>query len=231
VPLEVSGLTMHEERASDSSHIQFVWRAHVEESGSFIDLAHDFWVLVFRTLHDETEVKLTGPVTESLPISYEASQVNWGIVFKAHVFIRDLPKKDMLNKSTTLPMVGKESFQLGRHVIELPTYETAEEFVDDLVRRGILNANIEIAEALQAAVPAMSVRTLQRHHKRTTGLTQSQSQQVARARRAFMLLQEGKSIVDASFEAGYADQAHMTRSLKLLAGQTPGQIIADYKRS
>jgi hypothetical protein len=222
---------MHEERDSSSPHIQFVWRAHVEESGSFIDLAHDFWVLVFRTLHNQTEVKLTGPVTESLPISYEAGQVNWGIVFKAHVFIHDLPKKDMLNKSTTLPMVGKESFRLGKHVIELPAYQTAEEFVDDLVRRGILNADMNIAAALEEDAPAMSVRSLQRHHLRTTGLTQSQSRQVARARRAFMLLQEGKSIVDAAFESGYADQAHMTRSLKLLAGQTPGQIIADYKRS
>ena len=222
---------MHEERGSSSPHIQFVWRAHVEESGSFIDLAHDFWVLVFRTLHDETEVRLTGPVTESLPISYEAGQVNWGIVFKAHVFIRDLPKKDMLNKSTTLPMVGQESFQLGKHVIELPTYDNAEGFVEDLVRRGILNADMNIAAALEADAPAMSVRTLQRHHLRTTGLTQSQSRQVARARRAFILLQEGKSIVDAAFESGYADQAHMTRSLRLLAGQTPGQIIADYKRS
>jgi AraC-like DNA-binding protein len=222
---------MHEERSSSSPHIQFVWRAHVEESGSFIDLAHDFWVLIFRTLHDETEVRLTGPVTESLPISYEAGQINWGIVFKAHVFIRDLPKKDMLNKSTTLPIVDKKSFRLGRHVIQLPTFDTAEEFVDGLVRRGILNANIEIAEALQVAAPPMSVRTLQRHHKRTTGLTQSQSQQVARARKAFILLQEGKSIVDAAFEAGYADQAHMTRSMKLLAGQTPGQILADLRRS
>lgn len=222
---------MHEERSSTSPHIQFVWRAHVEESGSFIDLAHDFWVLVFRTLHNETEVRLTGPVTESLPISYEAGQVNWGIVFKAHVFIRDLPKKDMLNKSTTLPMVDKKSFRLGKYVIQLPTFDTAEEFVDGLVRRGILNADMEIAEALQVAAPPMSVRTLQRHHKRTTGLTQSQSQKVARARKAFMLLQEGKAIVDAAFESGYADQAHMTRSLKLLAGQTPGQIIADYKRS
>jgi AraC-like DNA-binding protein len=222
---------MHEERSSSSPHIQFVWCAHVEESGSFIDLAHDFWVLVFRTLHDEMEVRLTGPVTESLPISYEAGQVNWGIVFKAHVFIRDLPKKDMLNKSTMLLMVDKKSFRLGRHVIQLPTFDTAEEFVDDLVQRDILNANIEIAEALQAVAPPMSVRTLQRHHKRTTGLTQSQSQQVARARKAFMLLQEGKSIIEAAFESGYADQAHMTRSMKLLAGQTPGQILADLRRS
>jgi AraC-like DNA-binding protein len=222
---------MHEERSSSSPHIQFVWRAHVEESGSFIDLAHDFWVLVFRTLHHETEVRLTGPVTESLPISYEAGQANWGIVFKAHVFIRDLPKKDMLNKSTTLPMVDQKSFRLGMHVIQLPTFDTAEEFVDGLVRRGILHADIEIAEALQAVAPPRSVRTLQRHHKRTTGLTPSQSQQVARARKAFRLLQEGKSIVEAAFEAGYADQAHLTRSMKLLAGQTPGQILTGRQRS
>jgi AraC-like DNA-binding protein len=31
-------------------------------------------------------------------------------------------------------------------------------------------------------------------------------------------------ILDAVHEAGYFDQAHLTRSLKRLIGQTPGQI-------
>ena len=45
-----------------------------------------------------------------------------------------------------------------------------------------------------------------------------------RARRAHELLQQGWAPVDVAIEAGYADQAHLTRSLRVFAGQTPRQI-------
>jgi hypothetical protein len=38
-------------------------------------------------------------------------------------------------------------------------------------------------------------------------------------------LKQGVSILDTVYQAGYFDQAHLTRSLKYLIGQTPGQII------
>jgi AraC-like DNA-binding protein len=38
-------------------------------------------------------------------------------------------------------------------------------------------------------------------------------------------LKQGVSILDTVYEAGYFDQAHLTRSLKHLIGQTPAQII------
>lgn len=220
---------MHEERPSDSPHIQFVWRSYADKSGSFNDIAHDFWVLVFRTLQGETEVILTGPVTQAQTIHYQAGQSNWGIVFKAHVFIFDWPKMEMLNQSTVLPRASRTSFMLGQHEIEIPTYEQAEEFVDALIRRGVFNANKSIAEALDGGDPPMSVRTLQRHFLNVTSLTHNKTVQIAKARKAFLLLQTGKSIADVVFEVGYADQAHMTRSLKVLAGQTPKQIINGFE--
>jgi AraC-like DNA-binding protein len=38
-------------------------------------------------------------------------------------------------------------------------------------------------------------------------------------------LKQGISILSAVYEAGYYDQAHLTRSLKRFIGQTPAQII------
>jgi transcriptional regulator GlxA family with amidase domain len=40
-----------------------------------------------------------------------------------------------------------------------------------------------------------------------------------------VLLQSGIPIPETAFRAGYFDQPHLTRSLKLFAGQTPAQII------
>jgi methylphosphotriester-DNA--protein-cysteine methyltransferase len=37
-------------------------------------------------------------------------------------------------------------------------------------------------------------------------------------------LKQGVSILDTVHEAGYFDQAHLTRSLKYLIGQTPAKI-------
>jgi methylphosphotriester-DNA--protein-cysteine methyltransferase len=56
-------------------------------------------------------------------------------------------------------------------------------------------------------------------------LTQGDIRQIERARHAVALLQQGRSILDAVFEAGYSDQPHLTKSLKHFMGQTPAQII------
>jgi AraC-like DNA-binding protein len=40
------------------------------------------------------------------------------------------------------------------------------------------------------------------------------------------LLHQGKPIIDTAHELGYADQSHLTRSLKRLLGYTPRAIAA-----
>jgi methylphosphotriester-DNA--protein-cysteine methyltransferase len=49
-------------------------------------------------------------------------------------------------------------------------------------------------------------------------------QQIQRARLAARLLVNGRSVLDTTFEAGYFDQAHLTRSLKRLIGTTPARL-------
>jgi methylphosphotriester-DNA--protein-cysteine methyltransferase len=70
-----------------------------------------------------------------------------------------------------------------------------------------------------------SLRTVQRRFLRATGLTHGAASQIDRARYATTLLKQGASILDTVYEAGYADQPHLTRSLKHYIGQTPAQLI------
>jgi methylphosphotriester-DNA--protein-cysteine methyltransferase len=49
---------------------------------------------------------------------------------------------------------------------------------------------------------------------------------VARFWRALALVRAGESLAAAAAEAGYADQAHMTRELVVLGGRTPALIRA-----
>jgi methylphosphotriester-DNA--protein-cysteine methyltransferase len=48
--------------------------------------------------------------------------------------------------------------------------------------------------------------------------------QIERARYATTLLKSGAAIADAVHEAGFFDQAHLTRAVRRLIGQTPAKI-------
>lgn len=58
-------------------------------------------------------------------------------------------------------------------------------------------------------------------------MTHGTFRQIERARYATDLLTGGASILDTVHEAGYFDQAHLTRSLKHRIGQTPAKIIRE----
>lgn len=137
-------------------------------------------------------------------------------------------KKDILDINLTLPTIDAGTFMFDGDIITIPTYETAEAFVNLLVLKKHIIADEVVAKAL-AGRTWMSRRSVQRYVLNTTGLTQRKTLRIQQARKAFVLLQQGKAIAEVAAVAGYADQSHLTKSLRLLAGQTPAQILADYQ--
>jgi methylphosphotriester-DNA--protein-cysteine methyltransferase len=79
----------------------------------------------------------------------------------------------------------------------------------------------------QNQTPYFSSRTVRRRFIQSTGLTPKALQQIERAQQAAALLENGGSILDTVYSAGYADQSHLTRSLKRYYGQTPAQIVGN----
>lgn len=73
--------------------------------------------------------------------------------------------------------------------------------------------------------PDIPSRTIRHRFLHTTGLSQNHIRQIQRAQQAQSMLEQGVSILDTTFEAGYYDQPHLTRSLKQFIGYTPAQII------
>jgi AraC-like DNA-binding protein len=71
---------------------------------------------------------------------------------------------------------------------------------------------------------ALSRRSAQRHFLQATGITYGAYRQIERARHAATLLQQRVSILDTVHQAGYFDQAHLTRSLRRLIGETPARL-------
>lgn len=56
-------------------------------------------------------------------------------------------------------------------------------------------------------------------------MTAAAIRQIERARHATQLLRQGASIAAVAQDAGYFDQAHLTRSLRRFVGQTPAQVV------
>ena len=149
-----------------------------------------------------------------------------GIRFKLGAFIPQLPARNLLDRrDVTLPEATDQSFWLNGSAWEYPDFENAETFVNRLVHDGLIVVDLPVDVALRGQRQELSARSAQRHFLQATGMTHITIRQIERARHATNLLKQGVSILDTVQEAGYFDQAHLTRSLKYLIGQTPAQII------
>jgi AraC-like DNA-binding protein len=218
---------MFESSSPDSDVIQFLWCFYPTNNGVYTHHATEYWSFFFKVEHGMTHVYASGPATLSRDFTYIAGGEYWGIVLKTHVFMPRLAKKEILNTNLELP-VTDDAFVFNDERFVIPTYKTAEAFVDQLADNGTVLVNHVVAKALEGA-SRMAPRTIQRHVVQTTGITRQQMARIKRAREAFMLLQKGKTIHEVVALMDYVDQSHLTKSLRLLAGQTPAHILAAYK--
>ena len=145
--------------------------------------------------------------------------------FQAGYVHARVPPGDLKDRhDLTLPAAASRSFWLNGSAWEYPDFENADTFVARLVRKGIVVRDAGVEAALARQPGRLPIRSTQRHFLRATGLSHRTVRQIERARYATTLLKQGASILDTVYDAGYFDQAHLTRSLKTLIGQTPVEI-------
>lgn len=217
---------MYIQEASSLPYINCIWHAVAKQDELYTDPANEYWSLGFIQHRDGSlSVELYGPSLQPRALEGYAGEAYWGIEFKAYVTLMAMSKGEILNAHVSLPVTGT-SFPIGDQSYSVPVYDELEKFAQQLEKDGVIIADRRIDRALQGDSSGFSERSRQRHFKNVTGLTKKQVEQLQRARHAFYLLQTGNSLPQAAVAAGYSDQPHMTRSLKLLRGQTPAQIIA-----
>jgi hypothetical protein len=158
-------------------------------------------------------------------VSYTAGAELLWIKFKLGAFMPHLPMREILDKETILPSAAHRSFWLHGSAWQCPDYDNTETFVDRLVRNHVLVRDPVVTAVAHGHPPEMSSRTVRHRFVRATGLTHSHIRQAERAQRAAALLEQGASILDTVYEAGYFDQPHLTRALKRFIGKTPAQHI------
>lgn len=215
-----------QDRLSDSPFVERVWTAASECAGQFLSVASETSEIVVSRLHGQTFITIRGPETKATKADCPADGDWVGIRVKAGAFFPAfLPATVRDRRDANLPNATKHSFWLGGSAWEYPTFENADTFVARLVKKGILVRDREVDAIVRGEPAALSLRSAQRHFARATGLTHATYRKIRRARFATNLLLEGVPILDVVDLAGYCDQPHLTRSLKVLIGQAPAETV------
>jgi len=214
----------NEGRLSDSAYIESVWRGQAGVDCFPNCPAEGRWHMLLLRENGKIKMSVAGPMTHATT-EHHHEGVEWLVVkFKLGTYIPYLPAPRLVDSRVVLPDGARNSFWLNGDTWQTPDFENAETFVDWLAHDEVLVHDPIVHAALQDQPMDMPARTLRHRFQRVTGLTQSTIRQIERAQLAVTLLENGMSILDAVVEAGYADQPHMTRSLKYFMGQTPAQI-------
>jgi AraC-like DNA-binding protein len=239
-------------RPSWSPLIEGVWETTSGDEGTFTSTAATNWEIVITRREGETWLVVRGAEAEAgtAPVPRDAEFL--GITFTLGTFMPDLSMPHLVGRGLVLPQLSATSFWLDGEPWELPQAHNADVFVERLVRAGLLVHDPVVVAALAndgagngsdpAGGPAahragdglgdlgdlggLSVRSVERRVARATGLRRGTIRQIRRANHALELLEAGVSPLEVARRAGYADQPHLTRSLKRFLGQTPSQIVA-----
>lgn len=215
------------QRPSDLPFVEAVYSARSEAGGSFVSTAERRWEMVVTKQRGKAVMTVRGPETMAKPAPIPEEAEFLGIIFKPGAFMPHLPTVKLVDEEINLPEMAHHSFYLHGASWEIPDFENADTFVARLVREELL-VNEPIVEAvLQNRPLELSLRTVQRRFRQATGLTRGTFEQIERARQAVTCLERGVSIADAVYQVGYADQPHLTRSLRRFFGQTPAQIVRE----
>jgi len=219
-------IVIPEQRLGESPYLEWVAHGYTIADGCEMRPAEYNWHLIFTRQASLLRVLVVGPLEEARPLSYVAGAETLWIRFKVGTFMPHLPAPATLNREINLAEGSGANFWLKDEVWEIPNFENADTFVEHLVRAGALTYDPLVEAALSDELADTSAHTIRYRFQHSTGLRQNYIRQIKRAQRAVELLQQGNSIIDTAHELGYADQSHLTRSLKRLQGYTPREILA-----
>jgi AraC-like DNA-binding protein len=114
---------------------------------------------------------------------------------------------------------------IAQHAVAFPEFADLEAFTDRLLELDVLRCDDDVRRMLFGEDAGYSERHRQRRVRAATGLSRKQIEQLSRAREAIALLLQGVPPSESAARCGFADQSHLTRSLRAFHGQTPAQVL------
>lgn len=217
-----------DDRESDSPFVERVWRSRSRSGGPFLSMAEGNIELVVTRLPGFLAATLRGPVARGAFVECPPHGEWIAIRFRLGTYFSRVPTATLMNRQDVqLPVLPDGRFWFSGLAWEMPRFDNAEDFVARLAHAGVIARSHAADAVVGGDVDWMSRRSVQRHFRRATGMTLSCYHQIERARHAAGLLIGGRSILDVTFDAGYFDQAHLTRSMRQLIGMTPARLVSE----
>ncbi|MGW0483551.1 helix-turn-helix domain-containing protein [Nonomuraea sp. NPDC003214] len=215
-----------EDRPSDSPYIERVYRSEgVSTATRMRSVAYTNWELVVWADRGRTHVVVRGPETGPSTVEVGGEAALFGIIFAHGAAMPHLPVPRLVDAAVPARHVTARTLVLRGEEWELPRFGTAEDFVDRLVRAGVLVRDPLVAGVLAGDdARGLSPRSVQRRVVAATGLTRGAIRQIERARQAAVLLGEGLAPLDVVHRLGYYDQSHLARSLTRFVGRTATEL-------
>lgn len=214
---------MYREWRLPHAAVRCAWAVDADSGGEWLQPATEFWGLGFTSTAAGRSAELVGPTARPQTFAMESGDRFWGVEFEAYAFLRGIAKESF-GVVQTLPATA-DRFSIGGAAYAIPDAGQLGEIVEALLADGRLAVEPSVQIAL-SGTSGSDGRTLRRRVREVTALNRQQIAGMERAREAFRLLSEGVPIAEVVDRAGYSDQAHLTRSLRTLAGRTPGQILS-----
>jgi AraC-like DNA-binding protein len=219
----------HTQRASSHPWIDTVWQTVCLGDGIYKATPDGSWDLILSVSpDDESTVFLSGQATEPVSVPYLAGEHSVVISFAAHVYLATENEVRTGATIRLLPVTG-DRFNLDGIDLPLPTFENAEELIDQMIRAALLKSDDLVAKAFSNTPKAASRRSVQQHFKRTTGITQKDFQMIRRAQEAVRRLKRGEAPAAVAADLGYSDQPHMIKSIKKIMGHLPSNLELVHK--
>jgi hypothetical protein len=215
----------HERRTSESPYIDSVWQSAAMSDGTYLVTPDGSWDLIAAIKADGSRVVfITGQASRAERLDYKRGEQSVVIQFAAGAYLTSFKGAPFTDSFVTLPLADDMHFQLDGHTFAWPTFENAEELIEQMVRLGVLASDIIVKSELDGTPKAASKRSIERHFKETTGLTSKKLADIRRAQEAVRMLKGGKDPAATAADAGYYDQPHLSRSLKKLMDSLPSDV-------
>ncbi len=236
--------------ADVSDEVEAVWTSVSDRAGSYRVLPDGRCDIIFRfdvgqkPVTDMTVV-ITGPITRFYDVAIEPGMGFVGVRIRPGCFEKVLgfEPADMANSN----LIGPDAIAACPALKSLcmPAQDQAELVarVTDFVRQRVADSRLELTPLGRSVISAfhasggrlrisevaemhdISERTVQRLVVKATGLTPKTFAAVLQFHRALRLLRDHRlSPAAAALEAGFSDQAHMSRVIRRMGGFSPARL-------
>lgn len=211
-------------RESESPYIARVWRGQVSGVETLTSIATSNWELVFWKYEGTVHAAVRGPETSASTAAPVGEVESIGITFAHGTSMPHLPISRLVDAEVESPYVDGRVFVLRGEEWALPDFDSAEDFVQKLVRSGVLTRDPLVDEVVWGGIAKVGARSVQRRVASATGLTQGAIRQIDRARHAAVLLEEGVPSLEVVHRLGFYDQPHLARSLQRFIGRNATRL-------